>query len=240
MAAHAEFQSTHPVWGGTCTPPIAGIWQLISIHPPRVGWDYSQRTLLPMPSISIHPPRVGWDGAAHVRIPELVISIHPPRVGWDAPPVQWACCRKYFNPPTPCGVGPYNALRPNPLDISIHPPRVGWDFGRLPARDLMILFQSTHPVWGGTRVLGCPGNRPGFQSTHPVWGGTAQRRTQCAILLYFNPPTPCGVGLYIALMETGSTIISIHPPRVGWDSGRISAVSAPPYFNPPTPCGVGR
>ena len=35
----------------------------------------------------------------------------------------------YFNPPTPCGVGP--SAPPYfvwTLFISIHPPRVGWDF----------------------------------------------------------------------------------------------------------------
>ena len=38
-----------------------------------------------------------------------------------------------------------------------------------------------------------------------------------AKLLYFNPPTPCGVGPPVVPLQYGST-----------------------HFNPPTPCGVGR
>ena len=78
------------------------------------------------------------------------ISIHPPRVGWDdIVPFQTPPPR-YFNPPTPCGVGlicnfqrlleiDFNPPTPcgvgldkrreyeDRMRISIHPPRVGWD-----------------------------------------------------------------------------------------------------------------
>ena len=56
------------------------------------------------------------------------ISIHPPREGWDAADGEetW----KSF--------------------ISIHPPREGWDFHVLQLFPDLLLFQSTHPVRGGT------------------------------------------------------------------------------------------
>ena len=38
-SASALFQSTHPGWGGTLPPGRPGVTEVISIHPPRVGWD---------------------------------------------------------------------------------------------------------------------------------------------------------------------------------------------------------
>ena len=79
---------------------------------------------------STHPV---WDGTVGVwrfRTP-TAISIHPSRVGWDR-----------LRSPSP----------PRSVAISIHPSRVGWDdtdggivcwHGR---------FQSTHPVWDGTKL----------------------------------------------------------------------------------------
>ena len=78
------FQSTHPVWGGTWCKFNGCVSLSISIHPPRVGWDYVHKVYLRSQQISIHPPRVGWDGIC-AGCPRLrLISIHPPRVGWDA------------------------------------------------------------------------------------------------------------------------------------------------------------
>ena len=36
--------------------------------------------------ISIHPPRAGWDPLVFCVLCSRVISIHPPRAGWDAEP----------------------------------------------------------------------------------------------------------------------------------------------------------
>ena len=128
---------------------------MISIHPPRVGWDdYELGVTKFIPAISIHPPRVGWDQAKRVVVPaELIfqsthpawggtistsfrfqdnmISIHPPRVGWDV--------RSF-------------TLESEAI-ISIHPPRVGWDNPLSIKMTPTILFQSTHPAWGGTLQL---------------------------------------------------------------------------------------
>ena len=101
-----------------------------------------------------------------------------------------------------------------------------------------IVFQSTHPVWGATRLLPVERHPLRFQSTHPVWGATRD-----AAALHSSPA------------------ISIHAPRVGCDrlrpvnkSGYPSFQSTHPvwgatpcgrgsgrcrpHFNPRTPCGV--
>ena len=191
-----SFPSTHPVWGGTTFDRYSRRPQVISIHPPRVGWDWAGMLdgLAPGEFQSTHPVWGGtrargrqklrrvfqsthpvWGGTS-CQSPAGVgkrISIHPPRVGWDQ--VSALCCGDggHFNPPTPCGVG-LDGLKSGGGDG---------------------IFQSTHPVWGGTPWTRPwrPGER--FQSTHPVWGGTTMQSEQ----------------------ETMS-IISIHPPRVGWDS----------------------
>ena len=102
------------------------------------------------------------------------------------------------------------------LAISIHAPRVGCDVTGACFYGSFGEFQSTHPVWGATRMLPhrCPCS-PRFQSTHPVWGATPGLPPQCLsleefqsthpvwgatgwLLLFwrcdnFNPRTPCGV-----------------------------------------------
>ena len=79
-----------------------------------------------------------------------------------------------------------------------------------------ILFQSTHPVWGGTHEFDVNATGETFQSTHPVWGGTCLRAESLRGQHDFNPPTPCGVG-----------------PTIEEQQAEIK------HFNPPTPCGVG-
>ena len=123
------FQSTHPVWGGTSLQDSKQIAPCISIHPPRVGWDRWES--IPPPYFhlfqSTHPV---WGGtSSKTKSGErLDISIHPPRVGWDSSLANFLSDSFYFNPPTPCGVGPVPAMPVVvAVAISIHPPRVGWD-----------------------------------------------------------------------------------------------------------------
>ena len=125
---HQEFQSTHPVRGGTCFRIVQAVPKVISIHPPRAGWDQANSRQRPKRLISIHPPRAGWDQKNFCKMHML----------------------QYFNPPTPCGVGLVSCSQEQKLSlISIHPPRAGWD-------------------------------RCNFDRTFRM--------------VYFNPPTPCGVG----------------------------------------------
>ena len=96
-----------------------------------------------------------------------LISIHPPLVGWDAMTPASGTPPMYFNPPTPCGVGPDD----------------------LPALCQVGIFQSTHPLWGGT-------------------GKSKPLR----FAPYFNPPTPCGVGpVNGALALSAGVFQSTHP-----------------------------
>ena len=185
----------------------------ISIHPPRAGWDQKRRccSVEPREFQSTHPVRGGtatlngWHG-------NPPISIHPPRAGWDL-----SCCGN-----SRCS------------NISIHPPRVGWDTLMIFAARRECPFQSTHPVWGGTPPAVRRSALPEFQSTHPVWGGTVSRIAGApgrAISIhppragwdiackevprpckYFNPPTPCGVGLVRTTQAIGAKIFqSTHP-----------------------------
>ena len=153
----------------------AGAAPAISIHPPRAGWDVYLIVPIDTILISIHPPRAGWDWIIRdPRTMQPVISIHPPRAGWDHRCPRYKRLWVDFNPPTPCGVGPPVSRRrpgagrdfnpPTPCGvgrfapgrgsrwyaISIHPPRVGWDRLRVAQCLRAPVFQSTHPVWGGT------------------------------------------------------------------------------------------
>ena len=123
-----QFQSTHPVWGGTVVDDVAFADPNISIHPPRVGWDghghkpvvlvgdfnpptpcgvgprFRHKTLLPLRFQSTHPV---WGGTLLSTLGGffMSISIHPPRVGWDLSSLMRYSTLTNFNPPTPCGVG---------------------------------------------------------------------------------------------------------------------------------------
>ena len=126
----------------------------------------------------------------------------------------------------------------------------------------ILLFQSTHPVGGGTWHRRKRQRRYPI-SIHPPRGGwdlrpTSRTRRQN----YFNPPTPWGVGrltseqmyqiIYISIhpprggwdadcgYRCEARLISIHPPRGGWDRRRWCSTIPAAYFNPPTPWGVGR
>ena len=154
-----EFQSTHPVRGGTngkrCT---AGKRKFQSTHPVRGGTTFSIASNTGR-NISIHPPRAGWDVTPDREWHRPYISIHPPRAGWDPARLQANTWSRYFNPPTPCGVGQY------------------------PERDSVSAVN-------------------------------------------FNPPTPCGVGRQEGMLDHPLDLISIHPPRAGWDATCCSAFSS--------------
>ena len=126
----------------------------------------------PLHRISIHAPRVGCDLPLSPQIQAGQISIHAPRVGCDQ--ANQVTFRELvdFNPRTPCGV----------RHVTVYDGFV------------RVKFQSTHPVWGATRIRRESVGRLQFQSTHPVWGATGEA------------------------FQSGDTLgISIHAPRVGCD-----------------------
>ena len=55
----------------------------------------------------------------------------------------------------------------------------------------------------------------------------------------FNPPTPWGVGRVGHCRLFNGELISIHPPRGGWDRRMPAQAPCEVHFNPPTPWGVG-
>ena len=167
------FQSTHPVWGGTARAPVfrrlhgnfnpptpCGVghsdrrrtsYQLHfnpptpcgvgphSAQAPRRPGDFNPPTPCGVGQIgnlaggdivefqSTHPV---WGGTVLHYLDDAVfrISIHPPRVGWDCHLLFGVLLCLNFNPPTPCGVGRLQRT----------------------LRSVPQVFQSTHPVWGGT------------------------------------------------------------------------------------------
>ena len=198
-----KFQSTHPVWGGTSgrTSPVK--LTPISIHPPRVGWDLPLGYILQVSIIfqSTHPVwggtagsvgRWGYPGYFNPPTPCGVGPSPAPRTPWTIyfnPPTPCGVGRVdlrstrgrgYFNPPTPCGVGPFDVIEMGELfAISIHPPRVGWDQKKKRRKARRKI--SIHPPRVGWDP---PPPRPPtktalFQSTHPVWGGTANIANAC-------------------------------------------------------------
>ena len=102
----------------------------------------------------------------------------------------------YFNPRTPCGVR-LTCLELTTvwnISISIHAPLAGCDIYCHHYSSLSIIFQSTHPLRGATRIRAGRHGLFRFQSTHPLRGATDDvlyepSKPDCD----FNPRTPCGV-----------------------------------------------
>ena len=214
-----EFQSTHPVWGGTMGVPTPEPTAEISIHPPRVGWDAScagVRKILRFQST--HPV---WGGT-----PSFGNSISHQLLFQSTHPV-WSGTRirspgnfglQNFNPPTPCGVG----------------------LQRLSKAHRRRYFNPPTPCGvGPVSVGGCQHQTTDFNPPTPCGVGRWPRRWANPLRLNFNPPTPCGVGRFQTISCPWTTLISIHPPRVGWDEQCPGGGSDAGDFNPPTPCGVG-
>ena len=139
-------------------------------------------------------PRGGWDIPDALYADLVFISIHPPRRGWDRTAPRSALATRNFNPPTPWGVGQF----------------MTFIFAQF------VLFQSTHPVGGGTRKRPGSSARSIFQSTHPVGGGTRPSRTSIT-MSSFQSTHPVGGGTELAAAVAAAKAISIHPPRGGWD-----------------------
>ena len=190
-----RFQSTHPAWGGTAVVYMPHDHTVISIHPPRVGWDKRARPSPrwrrdfnpPTPRgvglkrmldnhhyIDFNPPTPRGVGRCMTRLRRWrrrFQSTHPAWGGTTGSSVKAGS--KVFQSTHPAWGGTLDDRFARPrLAISIHPPRVGWDGRGREGSPTQTEFQSTHPAWGGTRGAGCKGARP----------------------MDFNPPTPRGVG----------------------------------------------
>ena len=124
-----------------------------------------------MPPSHFNPPSPCGEGQVQVAayVTSYAISIHPPRVGRDF----------------------HNEIVFHLILISIHPPRVGRDADPVVHRHQQDVFQSTLPVWGGTRPCSTGPVLPRvFQSTLPVWGGTAWVQTLASLVSTFQSTLP--------------------------------------------------
>ncbi len=99
--------------------------------------------------------------------------------------------------------------------ISIHPSRVGWDADVWDFARRYGKFQSTHPVWDGTRRQGDRMHaRQHFNPPIPCGMGLPSCPCTSAVD-HFNPPIPCGMGrIYIVKSLAGFLFQSTHPV---WD-----------------------
>ena len=148
----------------------------------------------------------------------LRISIHPPRGGWDLHLSTCVCAPCYFNPPTPWGVGltTDEALLSNYLFQSTHP--VGGGTGDPEGVRRLDGQISIHPPRGGWDAVWIReiSNHWPFQSTHPVGGGTSIRAPgRASPPISIHPPRG-GWDRHQPCMGL-HPVISIHPPRGGWD-----------------------
>ena len=191
----------------------------ISIHPSRVGWDKYLAVRGSGLGYFNPPIPCGMGPPARRQIvATLDISIHPSRVGWDSLLSVFVDMPRYFNPPIPCGMG-RSYLRSFNLIymISIHPSRVGWDKSPACFAAAVGNFNPPIPCGMGRRWQEAGQRHKGFQSTHPVWDGTrgrGERPHYFRISIHpsrvgwdragegcrrraadFNPPIPCGMGL---------------------------------------------
>ena len=125
----SEFQSTRPVWGATGTLLPNRARNLISIHAPRVGRDWTMRSAASTQA-RFQSTRPVWGATELLGYWLLlpVISIHAPRVGRDDA-VQHDALR----------VQRFQSTRP--VWGATWKQTLGLGFGR---------FQSTRPVWGAT------------------------------------------------------------------------------------------
>ena len=192
------FQSTHPVWGATIALSKSSLQEI----------DFNPRTPCGVRQVMVVSPaaRTGFQSTHPVWgatalgggiksannnfNPRTPCGVRP----GPAPPRQSG--HMDFNPRTPCGVRP-----PHPLPTAHRGrhfnPRTPCGVRPPPKRanSRIQAFQSTHPVWGATRLEKSTALFCVFQSTHPVWGATLRSTWTRRSLWDFNPRTPCGVRL---------------------------------------------
>ena len=126
-----SFQSTHPMRGGTLNSRCISSMRKNFNPPTPCGVGHGHAGRRPVHDhISIHPPHAGWDffEAYAIRHAEKFQSTHPMRGGTPFAHTTFLHGRN-FNPPTPCGVGPFSSI----------------------SSRSMPEFQSTHPMRGGTK-----------------------------------------------------------------------------------------
>ena len=107
-----------------------------------------------------------------------------------------------FNPPSPCGEGPLRfrrAAKTSQFQSTL--PVWGGTATSFFSFIINTSFQSTLPVWGGTKTHYLHGNNY-YISIHPPRVGRDSVAAETGnLLIYFNPPSPCGEGRTLILVR---------------------------------------
>ena len=151
----------------------------------------------------------------HIGVAELFQSTLPLRGATS--PTRWNPRQSNFNPHSPCGERLHRPYRGRRQPISIHTPLAGSDSEWSRMYTLPLLFQSTLPLRGATKVSKPNAIKSLFQSTLPLRGATgAGKRVSemCDISIHTplagSDRAPCGDRVL-------ATAISIHTPLAGSD-----------------------
>ena len=220
----------------------ACIIKIVSIHAPREGCDLAKRPTQQIHDVSIHAPREGCDyGLIFNRSKYESFNSRTPGGVRQLPPFGIGAYCFGFNSRTPGGV---RLLSTSEIEFT-------------------IVFQFTHPGRGATWQEDTLGHlfsvsihapREGcdlqamlskldtmrFQFTHPGRGATLTESIIVRLRYSFNSRTPGGVRLGRDYIVIARALVSIHAPREGCDSRRLSTPLGVPCFNSRTPGGVRR
>ena len=234
-----RFQSTHPSRGATVPPPgcCRAVW--VSIHAPLAGCDPFASMMMPLRKMfqSTHPSRGATGNLQHMQ-ETIEVSIHAPLAGCDPAAARMLADDRVFQSTHPSrGAAQQQRSAADVESVSIHAPLAGCD--KEYERGIERLRVSIHA---------------------PLAGCDPRRGVQYAIGYGFNPRTPRGVRLTIAIGRSrmdkfqsthpsrgataerlcllGRLPVSIHAPLAGCDPPAPTGYVHRNGFNPRTPRGV--
>ena len=166
------------------------------------------------------------------------ISIHPPRAGRDTVGLLSVKRQGPFQSTRPVRGGtPARSLGFPFSAISIHPPRAGRDVTDTKLEELTRI--SIHPPRAGRDCLVDAPVIPIAISIHPPRAGRdCKALIRSLIVIYFNPPAPCGAGRFRA--ASWGSYGDFNPPApCGAGPNLYASCRRRTDFNPPAPCGAG-
>ena len=170
------FQSTRPLRGGTGRTEAHGGSGAISIHPPLAGRDSGAAAQFAF-RIYFNPPAPCGAGPQCARHADAALDFNPPApCGAGRGEIFGRHYRIYFNPPAHCGAGHRGPCRRLPCPYFNPPAPCGAGLVLIGTLKRCGEFQSTRPLWGGTRAAVCCTDWRKFQSTRPLRGGTNCKR----------------------------------------------------------------
>ena len=125
----------------------------------------------------------------------------------------------YFNPRTPYGMRRVKSGTDSfIIIISIHAPLTGCDYCLIVANAELEKFQSTHPLRDATQSVADKSNeRKDFNPRTPYGMRLYLALIKTLSPIYFNPRTPYGMRLVKSAFYYAVKKISIHAPLTGCD-----------------------